>query len=110
MRLEPEEEPGHLPPKRPVSRAHPRRLVDLFGEVHYPRLKHYTAQAAVNARGRVVVACGVTQSAADGRQFVPILDQVAHHLGERPAVVTADAGYFSEANVTASQAGARHRE
>jgi hypothetical protein len=36
---EPEEEPGHLPPKRPVSRAPPRRLVDLFGEVHDPRLK-----------------------------------------------------------------------
>lgn len=39
MRLEPEEEPGHLPPKRPTPVAHPRRLVDLFGEVHDPRLK-----------------------------------------------------------------------
>ena len=37
--VEPEEEPGHLPPKRPVPRAHPRRLIDLFGEVHDPRLK-----------------------------------------------------------------------
>jgi hypothetical protein len=36
--LEPEEEPGHFPPKR-VSRSHPRRFIDLFREVHYPRLK-----------------------------------------------------------------------
>src|SRR5229473_4329963 len=39
VRLEPEEEPGHFPPKRAVPRAHPCRLVDLFGEVHDPRLK-----------------------------------------------------------------------
>ena len=39
MRLKPEEEPGYLPPERPIPMAHPRRLVDLFGEVHDPRLK-----------------------------------------------------------------------
>src|SRR6266404_272175 len=39
VRLEPEEEPGHFPPKCSVPRAHPCRLVDLFGEVHDPRLK-----------------------------------------------------------------------
>jgi len=37
--MEPEEEPGHFPPKCAVPRDHPRRLVDLFGEVHDPRLK-----------------------------------------------------------------------
>src|SRR5712691_149337 len=39
VRLEPEEEPGHFPSKRAVARSHPRRLVDLFGEIHNPRLK-----------------------------------------------------------------------
>jgi transposase len=63
----------------------------------------YNAQAAVDARGQVIVACGVSQNAADVGQFVPMLEQVAHNLGEPPAVVTADAGYFSEANVTAPQ-------
>jgi hypothetical protein len=33
VRLEPEGEPGDFPPKRAGPRAHPRRLVDLFGEV-----------------------------------------------------------------------------
>ena len=51
----------------------------------------------------MIVACGVTQAAADLGQFVPMLDQVAAHLGHWPAQVTADAGYFSEANLTAPQ-------
>src|SRR5215510_12238304 len=39
VRLEPEEESGHFPSKRAIARPHPRRLVDLFGEIHNPRLK-----------------------------------------------------------------------
>ena len=39
VRLEPKQEPGHFPSKRAVARAHPRRLVDLFGKVHNSRLK-----------------------------------------------------------------------
>jgi transposase len=63
----------------------------------------YNAQAAVDSQAQVIVACGVTQAAADVGQFVPMLEQVAAHLGQRPAQVTADAGYFSEANLTAPQ-------
>jgi len=32
-------ESGDFPSKRAVARSHPRRLVDLFGVVHNPRLK-----------------------------------------------------------------------
>jgi len=63
----------------------------------------YNAQAAVDSHAQVIVACGVTQAAVDVGQFVPMLDQVAGHLGQRPTQVTADAGYFSEANLTAPQ-------
>jgi hypothetical protein len=49
----------------------------------------------------VIVACGVTQQAGDVGQFVPLLERVGEHLGQLPATVTADAGYFSEANLTA---------
>lgn len=63
----------------------------------------YNAQAAVDSQAQVIVACGVTQAAADVEQFVPMLEQVAVHLGQLPAQVTADAGYFSEANLTAPQ-------
>ena len=63
----------------------------------------YNAQAAVDGHAQVIVACGVTQEATDVRQFVPMLHQVAAHMGQLPTHVTADAGYFSEANLTVSE-------
>jgi transposase len=63
----------------------------------------YNAQAAVDSQAQVIVACGVTQAAGDVGQFGPMLDQVAAHLGHLPVQVTADAGYFSEANLSAPQ-------
>jgi transposase len=61
----------------------------------------YNAQAAVDESAQIVVACGVTQAAIDVQQFVPMLEQVASNVGQRPVVVTADAGYFSATNLTA---------
>ncbi len=61
----------------------------------------YNAQAAVDGAAQIIVAAAVTQEANDKRQLVPMLTQVATHLGEGPAVATADSGYFSEAAATA---------
>jgi len=61
----------------------------------------YNAQAAVDGAAQVIVAAAVTQAANDVEQLVPLLEQVACNVGRMPAVVTADAGYFSEANVMA---------
>jgi transposase len=61
----------------------------------------YNAQAAVDGAAQIIVAAAVTQAANDKRQLLPMLTQVAAHLGEGPAVATADSGYFSEAAVTA---------
>lgn len=63
----------------------------------------YNAQAAVDSQAQVIVACDVTQAAGDVEQFVPMLEHVIGNVGQRPAQVTADAGYFSEANLTAPQ-------
>src|SRR6266852_3541266 len=63
----------------------------------------YNAQAAVDGQAQVIVACGVTQEAADVGQFVPMLEQAIGNVGQPPVQVTADAGYFSEANLTAPQ-------
>lgn len=60
----------------------------------------YNAQVAVDGQAQVIVACGVTQEAADVRQFVPMLHEVVAQGGAVPTQVTADAGYFSEANLT----------
>jgi transposase len=61
----------------------------------------YNAQAAVDGHAQVIVACGVTPAAADAEQFVPMVEQVAVNTGQAPAAVLADAGYFSERNLTA---------
>lgn len=63
----------------------------------------YNAQAAVDSQAQVIVACDVTQAAGDVGQFVPMLEHTIANVGQRPAQVTADAGYFSEANLTAPQ-------
>lgn len=62
----------------------------------------YNAQAVVTeGPAQIIVACGVTQAAADAEQFVPMVAQVAANTGQPPAAVLADAGYFSESNLTA---------
>lgn len=61
----------------------------------------YNAQAVVDGHAQVIVACAVTQQASDVEQFVPLVEQVEANTGQRPATVLADAGYYSEANVTA---------
>jgi len=61
----------------------------------------YNAQAAVDGHAQIIVACGVTQAAPDVEQFVPMMERVVHATGQAPTAVTADAGYFSEANLGA---------
>lgn len=59
----------------------------------------YNAQAAVDGHAQIIVACGVTQAAPDVEQFVPMVQRVVQATGQAPTALTADAGYFSEANV-----------
>jgi transposase len=61
----------------------------------------YNAQIAVDERERIIVATGVTQSAADVEQLIPVLDEIEKNTGERPARCLADAGYRSESNLQA---------
>ena len=59
------------------------------------------AQVVVDGHAQVIVACALTQQATDVEQFLPLVAQIEGNTGQRPAVVLADAGYFSEHNVTA---------
>ena len=63
----------------------------------------YNAQLVVDGEAQVIVACAVTQAATDVEQFVPMLVQVQQNVGQAPAIALADAGYFSEANLTAPE-------
>jgi transposase len=66
----------------------------------------YNAQLAVNEAG-VVLAAEVSQNAADSPQAVPMMNAMAENLAAAGAgtivgTVLFDAGYCSEANITAS--------
>jgi transposase len=63
----------------------------------------YNAQIAVDGHAQVIVACELTQAAADVAQLLPLLHQIEVNTGQRPAVLLADAGYFSEPNITIPQ-------
>lgn len=63
----------------------------------------YNAQAAVDGAFQVIVAADVTQQAPDNGQLIPMLTLVTTNTGVLPEKVTADAGYFSEANVSAKE-------
>jgi hypothetical protein len=61
----------------------------------------YNAQAAVDGEAQIIVAHDVTQSAVDCGQLVSMTDAIETNLGRKPAQLSADAGYCSEANLEA---------
>src|SRR5712671_4516433 len=64
----------------------------------------YNAQAAVDAEAQIIVAQDVTQSAVDCGQLVPMTDAIEANLGRKPAQLSADAGYCSQANLAGLEA------
>ena len=63
-------------------------------------IQAYNAQAAVDRQAQVIVAAEVTQQANDSQQLAPMIEQVEVNAGRKPDAVSADAGYWSEANVS----------
>jgi hypothetical protein len=60
----------------------------------------YNAQIAVDSASQVIVAAEITQETNDKMQLIPMLAQMVTNLEQKPEKVSADTGYFSEANVT----------
>ena len=60
----------------------------------------FNAQIAVDSAAQIIVAAEVTQETNDKQQLLPMLERVEQALGAKPRVATADAGYFSEDQVT----------
>lgn len=61
----------------------------------------YATQIAVDGQAQIIVAARVTPAPNDQEQLVPTLLEVKKNLGQLPATVSADGGYFSSAVVTA---------
>ena len=58
----------------------------------------YNGQVAANESG-MIVANGVTTSALDVQQLVPMVEEIQTSTGRKPSMVVADAGYLSEKNL-----------
>lgn len=58
----------------------------------------YNAQACVDEEHQIIVAVGVTNSAADNTQLIPMIDATEAVVEQIPGQILADAGYRSEAN------------
>src|SRR5437870_459551 len=60
----------------------------------------YNCQVVVDSQAQIIVAAALTQQANDKQQLVAMLEEVKKSTGEKPAKASADAGYFSEAQIT----------
>ena len=61
----------------------------------------YNAQAAVDSTAQVIVAHALDARQSDQHQLAPIADAIEANLGRKPAQLSADAGYCSDANLAA---------
>jgi transposase len=62
-------------------------------------LQGFNAQAAVDEAHQVIVAQALTNQSPDVEHLLPMVEQVVSNCSGPPAVMTADTGYFSEANL-----------
>lgn len=59
----------------------------------------YNAQAAVDYGSQVIVGAEVVQAGNDKGQLVPMVEQVCENMEETPLIFSADAGYWTEADL-----------
>ena len=60
-----------------------------------------SAQAAVDSKKQIIVACDVTNETNDKQQFEPMLEKSQENIGEDKTIkaASADSSYYSESNV-----------
>lgn len=62
-------------------------------------IQGYSAQLAVDAEQQVIIATNVVQATNDKQQLIPMVEASIDSFDEVPAVFSADAGYWSDANL-----------
>jgi len=63
-------------------------------------IQSYNAQAIVDSKSQIVVAADLTNKATDVTHLPDMVKQIELNLNRKPRELSADAGYFSEKNVT----------
>ncbi|HRU07444.1 MAG TPA: IS1182 family transposase [Candidatus Brocadiia bacterium] len=98
----PKAPPGTPPPKAQRNFTDPDSRIMVDGDKAF--IQAYNAQAAMAGRHPIIVACAVTNQASDAPHALPLVAAVRRNTCRRPRRVLADAGYWSETNVTALRA------
>ena len=95
-------EPEHAQPEATAQRnfTDPDSRIMPDGANKGSFVQGYNAQIAVDSASQVIVAAEVTQETNDKKQLLPMIALIAANLKQKPEKVSADTGYFSEANVT----------
>jgi hypothetical protein len=64
-------------------------------------LQGYNCQVAVDSDHQIIVAVGVSNQPPDVEHLEPMLERISACAGALPAIMTLDAGYWSEDNANA---------
>jgi len=96
---------GGRKPKHPPGTPKPnaqRNFTDPDSRIMKGRdgfVQAYNAQIAVDRRRQIILAHRLTNNASDQEALLPLLDALHAQTGRRPAEISADAGFCSEANL-----------
>jgi transposase len=95
--IDPEEAKPEPKAQRNFTDPESRIMVDGANKGAF--VQAYNAQIAVDGTAQVIVATQVTQAANDVQQLVPMAAAITQNVGRMADTTSADAGYFSDANV-----------
>ena len=91
------------PPGRPRPEAE-RNFTDPDSRIMIGRdgfIQAYNAQAAVDRNRQIILAHRLSNNPDDHAALVPLVDAVSANTGRKPAEISGDAGFCSEANLAA---------
>ncbi len=97
--------PRNTPPSTPDGEPKPnaqRNFTDPQSRIMFRDgsfMQAYNAQIAVDEEHQIIVAAALSNQGPDTEYFEPMLRRVVDNCDAVPSQVTADAGYFSPANV-----------
>ena len=89
--------PGTPEPKAQRNFTDPESRIMKMGNGSFDQA--YNCQAAVDAGSQIIVAAKATNAPNDKQHVEPMVKQIEENLGQRPDQLSADSGYYSEANV-----------
>lgn len=98
----PRKDPAEVEPEGKTQRnfTDPESRIMLSGKAI---VQGYNVQIAVDAANQIILATTLTNQAADTTHLPGLLNDIHRNTGRYPKEVSADAGYYSETNITAIQ-------